>query len=93
MTRAGQAGADEAPGADLAGDEPLAEWEKELLAGQPEQASVTDEVQAVADAVDGAPPVGAEAAAEIADAAGPSATAAVDDTAADDQGEQGEQKA
>ncbi|HMG28772.1 MAG TPA: 30S ribosomal protein S2 [Jiangellaceae bacterium] len=128
MTRAGQAGADEAPGADLAGDEPLAEWEKELLAGQPEQASVTDEVQAVADAVDGAPPVGAEAAAELADAAGappadtaadeavepvvgteppadavpvsavpadasgPSAAAAVDDTAADDQGEQGEQK-
>ena len=70
MTRAGQATGDETAGVGLAGDEPLAEWEKELLAGQPEQASVTDEVGAVADAAPGAPQVGAEAAAEVADEAG-----------------------
>jgi small subunit ribosomal protein S2 len=70
MTRAGQATGDETAGVELAGDEPLAEWEKELLAGQPEQASVTDEVGAVADAAPGAPQVGAEAAAEVADEAG-----------------------
>src|SRR5215203_4925719 len=70
MARAGQATGDETAGAELAGDEPLAEWEKELLAGQPGQASVTDEVGAVADATPGAPPVGAEAAAEVADEAG-----------------------
>jgi small subunit ribosomal protein S2 len=70
MARAGQATGDETAGAELAGDEPLAEWEKELLAGQPEQASVTDEVGAVADAAPGAPQVGAEAAAEVADEAG-----------------------
>jgi small subunit ribosomal protein S2 len=70
MARAGKAGTEETPGAELAGDEPLAEWEKELLAGQPGQASVTDEVEAAADAADGAPQVGAEAAAEVADEAG-----------------------
>jgi small subunit ribosomal protein S2 len=67
IARAGQAGADETPGVELAGDEPLAEWEKELLAGQPEQSSVTEEVQAAAATVEGAPQVGAETAAEVAD--------------------------
>jgi small subunit ribosomal protein S2 len=70
MTRAGQSTADEAAGPELAGDEPLAEWEKELLAGQPDQSSVTDEVDAAADTVEGAPPVDAAAAADLADEAG-----------------------
>ncbi|MGH8776878.1 MAG: 30S ribosomal protein S2 [Jiangellaceae bacterium] len=70
MARAGQAPGDETAGVELAGDEPLAEWEKELLAGQPEQASVTDEVDAAEEALNGAPQVGAEAAAEVADEAG-----------------------
>ena len=70
MTRAGQATGDEAAGPELAGVEPLAEWEKELLAGQPDQSSVTDEVDAAADNVEGAPPVEAAAAADFADEAG-----------------------
>ncbi len=70
MTRAGQATGDEAAGPELAGVEPLAEWEKELLAGQPDQSSVTDEVDAAADNVEGAPPVDAAAAADFADEAG-----------------------
>jgi small subunit ribosomal protein S2 len=70
MTRAGQAPTDEAAGPELAGDEPLAEWEKELLAGQPEQSSVTDEVDAAADTVEGSPPIDAEEAAEMADETG-----------------------
>jgi small subunit ribosomal protein S2 len=70
MARAGKAPAAEAAGPELAGDEPLAEWEKELLAGQPDQSSVTDEVDAEADAVEGVPPVDAAAAAEFADQAG-----------------------
>jgi small subunit ribosomal protein S2 len=70
MARAGQAPPHEAAGPELAGDEPLAEWEKELLAGQPNQSSVTDEVDAAADTVEGVPPVDAAAAAELADQAG-----------------------
>jgi small subunit ribosomal protein S2 len=70
MARAGQATADKAAGPELAGDEPLAEWEKELLAGQPEQSSVTDQVDAASDTIEGAPPLDAEAAAEIADDTG-----------------------
>jgi small subunit ribosomal protein S2 len=85
IARAGQAGGDETPGVELAGDEPLAEWEKELLAGQPEQASVTDEVEAAADTV-GAPQVGAETAAEAADDVGSPPVDVVADEAADDAG-------
>ena len=88
IARAGQAGADETPGVELAGDEPLAEWEKELLAGQPEQSSVTDEVQAAADTVEGAPQVGAETAAEVADDAGAPPVDVVPDQPDADQGEQ-----
>ena len=42
MARAGQAPSDEAAGPELAGDEPLAEWEKELLAGQQEAATAAE---------------------------------------------------
>jgi small subunit ribosomal protein S2 len=70
MTRAGQPTADETAGPELASDEPLAEWEKELLAGQPEQSSVIDDVEAAEDAVEGTPPIDAEDAAEAADDAG-----------------------
>jgi len=87
IARAGQAGGDETPGVELAGDEPLAEWEKELLAGQPEQSSVTDEVEAAADTVEGAPQVGAETAAEVADDAGSPPVDLVPDEADVEQGE------
>jgi len=87
IARAGQAGGDETPGVELAGDEPLAEWEKELLAGQPEQSSVTDEVEAAADTVESAPQVGAETAAEVADDAGSPPVDLVPDKADVEQGE------
>ena len=88
IARAGLAGGDETPGVELAGDEPLAEWEKELLAGQPEQSSVTDEVEAaVADTVEGAPQVGAETVAEVADDAGSPPVDLVPDEADAEQGE------
>ncbi|HEX6579023.1 MAG TPA: 30S ribosomal protein S2 [Jiangellaceae bacterium] len=85
IARAGQAGADESPGVELAGDEPLAEWEKELLAGQPDQSSVTDEVQAAADTVEGAPQVDAETAADTVEGA-PQVDAETAAEVADDTG-------
>ncbi|MBD0291994.1 MAG: 30S ribosomal protein S2 [Jiangellaceae bacterium] len=72
MARAAQTG-DEAAGPELAGGEPLAEWEQELLAGQPDQVSVTDEVDAEHDTkgiAEGTSPIDAEAAAEFADETG-----------------------
>jgi small subunit ribosomal protein S2 len=67
MTRAGQATADEAAGPELAGDEPLAEWEKELLAGQAEQSSEVDEADAAVDPVVGGPAVDGEDGTQAAD--------------------------
>jgi small subunit ribosomal protein S2 len=73
IARAGRAGGDETPtGAELATDEPLADWEKELLAGG-EQASAESATDAVAENVDVAsqPAQPAAEQAEAAEAAAP----------------------
>ncbi len=53
MARVGRGRDDDKPtGAELGGDEPLAEWEQELLAGQPAQRSAEGAADAAAEPVD-----------------------------------------
>jgi small subunit ribosomal protein S2 len=63
MARAGAAAGDEKPtGAELAADEPLAEWERELLGGgEPAATEVAEPVAAEPAATEAAEPVAAEA--------------------------------
>jgi small subunit ribosomal protein S2 len=78
IAREGKRADDDQTGAELATDEPLPEWEKELLTGAADDAAAADAAPADAPAVEDAPAADAPATEEA-----PAADAKAEDTAAD----------